>query len=59
MLQVGLALVYPALAIVIWFLPALQKMSILNKIIISTLLFLYGVFRIYRFLKKPAHEEEE
>lgn len=59
MLQVGLAMVYPALAILIWFLPPLENLSTLNKIIISTLLFLYGVFRIYRFLKRPTREEEE
>jgi len=57
-IRIGLLLVYPLLAVLIWFIPMFQDLPLFNKIAISALLGLYGCIRGYRLYRQSSRSEE-
>lgn len=54
-IRVSLLLVYPILAVMIWFIDFFKETPTANKIGISALLILYAGVRFYRLIKKTPN----
>lgn len=57
-IQIGLLIPYPILAVGIWFIPMFKDLALFNKIGFSTLCIVYCAFRVYRFTRKPTSDKE-
>ena len=57
-IQVGLLIIYPVLAILIWFIPFFETATTRNKAILSALLIVYSLIRLYRLVKNHKAEQE-
>lgn len=57
--RIALLLSYPALAVMIWFLPMFGDTPFWYKVILSVILVLYAGMRLYRFTRRPRYTEEE